>query len=344
MPKATDQLPNATDQVAHPPAPPLGCRRRCVRMLKSVVAVAAAAAVLGLSQSSVPAPAPVRPAPPAEWSGTQAAARPAAPDPSPAPAPAAHARTAQPLTVLTRGGSWFVYPQGCETVRARRDVVLHFHGAHTTVIPRYLATALDAVLVIVNKGIGSGPYSRALALRSQVDGLLERVENRIERQCDLPDASITRLALSSWSAGYGAVQQFLRLRPERVSAVLLADGLHVGFADRKARIADVAQLDVFAAFARRAARGERLMAITHSAIEPETYAGAAETAWALSQAVHAPTWRVVAENHGMPQLSAARRRYFYVEGFDGNDEAAHAQHLYSIGSTLFTRLREYWQK
>jgi hypothetical protein len=248
------------------------------------------------------------------------------------------------VTVLTRSGSWFVYPHGCQTVAQRRDVVLHFHGAHTTVIPRYLATALDAVLVIVNKGIGSGPYSRALALPSQVDRLLASVERRIKRQCNLPDASITRLALSSWSAGYGAIQQFLRLRPERVSAVLLADGLHVGFTDRKARIADVAQLDVFADFARQAARGERLMAITHSAIEPEDYAGAAETAWALSQAAHAPTWRVTSKNHGMSQLSAARRRHFYVDGFDGNDEAAHAQQLYSIGSTLFTRLREYWEK
>ncbi|MGE5787227.1 MAG: hypothetical protein ACM3ZE_21720, partial [Myxococcales bacterium] len=174
--------------------------------------------------------------------------------------------------------------------------------------------------------------------------LLDRIQSSIAEQCKVSDASITRLALSSWSAGYGAVEQFLRFRPERVHAVLLADGLHVGFSDKRTRTVNVNSLDVFVRFAQQAARGERLMNITHSGIIPLEYAGAAETAMAVSQAAHAPTWTVNEQKYGMQQVTASRRGEFYVEGFAGNDKAAHSRHLYSIGKTSFARLREYWGK
>ena len=177
-----------------------------------------------------------------------------------------------------------------------------------------------------------------------MDELLARIETTLADQCGLEQAGISRLALSSWSAGYGAIEQFLRFRPERVDAVLLADGLHVGFMDRASRRVDASQLEVFTAFAQKAGRGEKLMAITHSAIEPAEYAGAAETALVLSESAHAPTWPVAQGNHGMWQLTAARRGQFYVEGYAGNDKAAHSQHLYSIGDTSFARLRDYWER
>jgi len=99
---------------------------------------------------------------------------------------------AKPVTVLMRSAHWFVYPRGCDTVKERRDVIVHFHGAHVTTIPRFLASHLDAVLVIINKGIGSGPYSDALALRSNVDDLLARIEGTIGQQCGLAQSGITR--------------------------------------------------------------------------------------------------------------------------------------------------------
>jgi hypothetical protein len=248
------------------------------------------------------------------------------------------------MTVLMRSGHWFIYSHGCDTVKTQRNVVIHFHGAYTTVIPRYIASGLDAVLVIVNLGLFSGPYTDTFAMRSSVDGLLDRIEKNIAEQCHLQDASITRLAISSWSAGYGATEQFLRFRPERIDAVLLADGLHVGFSDRRTRAVNVNSLDVFVKFAHKAVRRERLMAITHSGIITPEYAAAAETAMAVSQAAHVPTWTVNESRHGMQQVTAARRGNFYVDGFAGNDKEAHSRHLYSIGKTSFARLREYWKR
>lgn len=300
------------------------------------------ASVLTVSQSSITAIAPgARTASAAPQSTQEDPARP--PDPLP-PKAATSAATAKPMTVLMRTGNWFIYSHGCETVKERRDVVIHFHGAHTTVIPRFLASGLDAVLVIINLGLFSGPYTDAYAVRASVDGLLERIRTGIAEQCGLGNVAITRLALSSWSAGYGATEQFLRWRPERVDAVMLADGLHVGFTDARARVVNVNSLELFVKFAQKAASGDKLMYITHSGIIPMEYAGAAETAMAVSQAVHAPTWTVSGEKYGMQRVTAARRGEFYVEGFAGNDKPAHAQHLYSIGKTSFARLREYWER
>ena len=302
------------------------------------------ATILGLSQSSVPAVAPA-----AEQLARSAAAKAtlsasAQDSRHQRVSPPSAASEAEPVTVLMRTGNWFIYRHGCDTVKRSLDVVIHFHGAHTTVMPRFVAMDLDAVLVIINKGIGSGAYSNALPLRANVDGLLARVKQGISEQCGLPEVKIDRLALSSWSAGYGAVEQFLRLRPEVVDAVLLADGLHVRFLDPKRRTVDVDRLDVFAEFARQASRGDKLMNITHSAILPEDYAGAGETALALSQAAHAPTWPVTAEKHGMVQVTESRRGSYYVEGYTGNDKPAHARHLYAVGATSFARLRDYWEQ
>jgi hypothetical protein len=302
-------------------------------------------AAVALSEWSVPALAPIAVASPAAISAPMRpdaeVAKIASLSHSP---PTPEKPTSKPMTVLMRTGNWFIYSHGCDSVKTQRDVVIHFHGAHTTVIPRYLAAELDAVLVIINLGLFSGPYTDAFAIRANVDGLLDRIKHGIAEQCGLKDASITRLALSSWSAGYGATEQFLRWRPELVDAVLLADGLHVGFTDRASRSVRLDSLQVFVDFARKAARREKLMAITHSAILPDEYAGAAETAIAVSQAVHAPTWTVSEDKYGMQQLTAARRGDFYVEGFAGQDKPAHARHLYSIGKTSFSRLREFWER
>lgn len=245
--------------------------------------------------------------------------------------------------VLMRSGARFVYPRGCQTAEGELSVVVHFHGAPETVVPRYLGSALDAVLVIVNKGLGSGPYSEAYAVRKQADELLERIEHTVASHCGREPRPIAHLALSSWSAGYGAVEQFLRFMPERVDAILLADGLHVGFTDRRRRVVDERRLSEFLAFAERAGRGERLMAITHSAITPVEYAGAGETARSLARHVGAVETTVHGRWAGMQQTSEARVGSFSVRGFAGSDKRAHSAQLYGVGLTSFASLREYWK-
>jgi len=318
-----------------------GLRRFLVKLATSTVVL------LAVSHTSFPASRPHVAQAAVRRPSTNETARPRIQNDEPPARPieaGSEAGTEAAKIVLTRSASWFVYPKGCAGVARGFDLVLHFHGAHTTMIPRYLRSNLNAVLVIVNKGIGSGAYSDALGLRSDVDGLLGRIEKSVAEECGLKPSAPRRIALSSWSAGYGAVQQFLRFRPEKVDAVLLSDGLHVGFTDERQRKVRVTQMQEFVTFAKRAARGEKLMAIAHSAITPPEYASAAETALALAAEAHAPSWPVMKERYGMTQLTAARRGQFFVDGFAGTDKAAHARHLYSIDHTSFARLNDYWKR
>src|SRR5690606_35726423 len=135
-----------------------------------------------------------------------------------------------------------------------------------------------------------------------------------------------------------------RLRPTSPDAVLLSDGLHVGFSDARKRQVRVSQMQEFLGSARRAAEGEVLMAVTDSAITPPTDASGADAAVVLAHAAGAPHWPLERVSHGMTQLTRARRGQFFVDGFAGNDKAAHAGHLYSIGNTSFARLKRYWER
>jgi hypothetical protein len=139
------------------------------------------------------------------------------------------------------------------------------------------------------------------------------------------------------------VEQFLRFMPEAVDAVLLADGLHVGFSDRRRRVVDDGRLGEFFAFAERAERGERLLAITHSAIAPLEYAGAGETARSLARHVGAEEVRVDKRWPGMQLLSEARRGSLSVRGFAGIDKAAQSAQLFGVGRTSFASLSAHWR-
>src|SRR5690606_27961218 len=89
-----------------------------------------------------------------------------------------------------------------------------------------------AVLVGVTLGIGSGAYSSAFASPQAFKNLVESTERTVARERGLKSAKVRKVALSAWSAGYGAVEQILgqKLGRDVVDTVLLLDGLHAGYA------------------------------------------------------------------------------------------------------------------
>ena len=99
----------------------------------------------------------------------------------------------------------------------------------------------------------------------------------------LRDARLRRVALSAFSAGYGAVRGLLN-QPgftDKVDAVLLLDGIHTGYMPLDHSL-DMERLKPFSRFAEQAAAGKKLMSITHSEITPNgDYAGTHESTDAL---------------------------------------------------------------
>jgi hypothetical protein len=174
------------------------------------------------------------------------------------------------------------------------DVVVHFHGASEHQEKNAAEAGLKAVFVTANEGLGSTPYARAFEKPGSLDRALDLAVRTVDTSGHLDTSAgpprVRFVALSSWSAGGAAVKQILdRERDaERIDAVLLADGIFSRFADPKTKAVESKPLDPFVRFGRRALDGERLMVVTHTAIETPQYPNVKECTDVLLETLDLP--------------------------------------------------------
>lgn len=310
--------------------------------LMKVWAGIAAAGLLGFATQSVVSKAtasdngePSSSIDSAAASKTQLAA-PEAPVPS---APREWIRDGSPIRLV------LVPSDVCET-GAPYDVLVHFHGVPVSTEPSIQRAGLHSVVVIVNWGIGSGAYEDRFQQEGSLCGFLDGVEKSVDHACKKQSGGIRRVALSAWSAGYGAIYRVL-FHPKdsaRVDSILLADGLHTGYLGYH-RVNPL-QMEGFAKFADLAVQGQKLFAISHSEVKPYKYASTEETADFLlaregmtrTQTDEPGPW------HKQHLISRADKQGMHVRGFSGGAIGDHAQHLHGIGDNLWTLLRDRWAK
>jgi hypothetical protein len=250
------------------------------------------------------------------------------------------------VQVTTLVGTVYL-PRGFRAHDGAFDLVVHFHGTPPTVEASVDRAKLDAAFLIVNLGIGSGAYENTYDAPGYFDRAIEIAKTAVEKNAGVESPRIRRLALSAWSAGYGAVARLLGHADiaDRVDAVLLADGMHAGYVDERAHIIADAKMAPFVSFAQRAAQGDRLMGVTHSSIRTSGYASTTETAHYLVQ--HAGAEELASHQtgpRGMVMTTTADKANLHVRGFEGEDKAAHCDHLFGIGETLFPMLRDRWAR
>ncbi|HVJ19581.1 MAG TPA: hypothetical protein VM686_29375 [Polyangiaceae bacterium] len=249
--------------------------------------------------------------------------------------------------VVTPGGRVVYVPDGCRSVAQPYDLLIHFHGAPTVMEPAFERSGIGGVLAILNLGIGSGAYEDAFQDPMSLDRLLGRVSSVVRDLCPSAHAAPARIALSGWSAGYGAIFRIIDRQKDaqRVDAVLLSDGLHAGFEpDGKIkREVNVDQMAPFSLYMDEAVAGRKLMAITHSSIETP-YASTTETAnFLLAQhGVTRVPMQAQGPRPGMVMTSRADAGSFHLQGYAGGNEQAHADHLHSFGDNLLPYLKELW--
>jgi hypothetical protein len=237
-------------------------------------------------------------------------------------------------------------PAGCRSVSKPYDLVVHFHGAPAVMETAFERSGIDGALVVYNLGIGSGAYEDPYSVPSSYDHMLDSVSTAVRELCPAA-AAPKRVALSGWSAGYGAILHIIDRAKDaaRVDAVLLADGMHVGFEPEGKRKVNALSMAPFTLFADEAIAGHKLFAVTHSSIQTP-YASTTETAEFLLDAEGLPVDRreVPGPRPGMTQTSRADREGFHMRGYSGDDKAAHCDHLFAFGELLLTPLRERWSK
>src|SRR5450432_4122165 len=235
---------------------------------------------------------------------------------------------------------------GCRAVSKPYDLLVHFHGAPPVVEAAFEHSGINGALVVYNLGIGSGAYEDPYSIPNSYDHMLESVATAVRELC--PSASAPkRVALSGWSAGYGAILHIIDRAKDaaRVDSVQLADGMHVGFEPVGFRKVSAISMAPFTLFADEAIAGHKLFAVTHSSIQTP-YASTTETAEYLLDAEGLAVDRreVPGPRPGMTQTSRADREGFHMRGYSGDDKAAHCDHLFAFGELLLTPLHERWSK
>jgi hypothetical protein len=259
-------------------------------------------------------------------------------------------------------GGLLTLPPAFRSEDGAYDLVIHFHGNTDLVEESFALSGLNAVVVIMNLGVGSGPYEDRFANALSLPEVLDRTQTTMEKR-GLVHPHLRRLALSAWSAGYGAVLKVLEqpALAEKVDAVLLQDGIHVGYQPNSDALI-LERLAPFERFAREAVLGKRLFSITHSNITPAGhYAGTHETTDALLKAVavarvpggdrpELPALHSIEGVIARKRLltlepeSTARQGGLHVRGYGGDQPDHHIAHLVQMAVTVLPDLVEWWRR
>jgi hypothetical protein len=235
-------------------------------------------------------------------------------------------------------------PTFFQPVNGKYDVVIHWHGGPFLQEDNVEKAKLNAIVVSVNMGIGSGPYSDAYASPARFDKLLEEIQCQVEKTGRAPGARLGRVALQAWSAGFGAVGAILSHpgTENKVDAVILADGFHTAYA--AGRKVYEPSLEKYARFARLAMKGEKLFVMTHSSIGTDGYPSTTETTGTLLNMLSMEKDMVAAEGpRSMKQIYEVHRGSFHVRGYEGTNEAAHIDHIKGMHGTTIPYLKLRWR-
>ncbi len=224
------------------------------------------------------------------------------------------------------------------------DVVVHFHG-HEAIRKPFVEIAPGTVLVGIDLGMGSGPYEDAFGLEKPWKDLRASIERALVRHAG-EGAHVRRLALSSWSAGYGAVQNILRFEPE-VDAVVLLDSLHAAF--YKGPTHGVPHgvwgktFEHVSRYAARAAAGSGRFFLTYSEVVTPSYASTSQVADVFARDLGIE--RAAATDTtplGLALFAEGRRGDAVLRGYRGRDERAHCGHTELLAEIVANELEPAW--
>ncbi len=228
------------------------------------------------------------------------------------------------------------------------DVIIHFHG-HEAVRGPFIEAVRGAVLVGIDLGVASGPYSKAFQDPSAFERLLSNIQAGLRQASSRPEAHIRRMALSSWSAGFGAVTRILAQHPGAIDSVVLLDSLHSDYAKPSPgdprglhRVAP-GPIEPVIALAERAVRNDAILYLSHSEIVPPGYASTTEVAhYLIERVAGSRTAGEGANPLGAKLLTRFDRGGLHVRGYQGGDKPAHCAHVELLAEAVRDYLEPAW--
>jgi hypothetical protein len=194
-------------------------------------------------------------------------------------------------------------------------------------------------LLVFALGEGSSTYRAPFEDTNRFARVLAMIEAELQRRSGLTNARIDAVDVSSFSAGYGAVRELVKV-PEYfkiIRRIVLLDSFYGGLESQKNgstnRVPLAEHIDVWVPFARAAMRGEKTFVVTYSEIATTSYASTFERAAALLQRVGVKAQAVAtnaipaASDPNFPLLTSADSDGLHVWSYGGTDAPAHLTHV-----------------
>lgn len=174
-----------------------------------------------------------------------------------------------PGTAVIWPGESAIHPDGSV------NIMFFFRGGSAGVMNQ---SGTNAIVVTADAGgAGGGPsnqaYGRADFVNRVVASILEQLKSKLGRS----DIKLGKLGLAGWSGGYAPIHSILAQTNSLVKQpdyVGIFDGMHHGARGRPNDTAMETYLDV----AQNAAKGGTEFVVTHTAVDPGSYASSTDTA------------------------------------------------------------------
>ena len=246
--------------------------------------------------------------------------------------------TATGRSIQMSNPAWKLFIPDSYVHAASVDLIVHFHGDDATFRNNVAYAKLNVVEVTVNYNGLSSAYSTPFQDTTLFNTLLNESLTRIRQQSDFADnINFGKVAVSSFSAGYGAVREILKQPAyyNRIDALLAADSLYASFTSTSDHTPLDSQMVNYRQYAQDASNGSKTFVFSHSQVPTGTYCETRECADDLMAFVGASP--VADSSHGLGTLDFyrfAKKGNFIVHGALGTDGDSHLEHLRYIGEFL----------
>ncbi len=229
-------------------------------------------------------------------------------------------------------GKYTLYiPEGWKPT-PKLKMTVHFHGAAWFAIDEHLRRGLKEPLLAIYAGEGSTVYRNAFLDPDSWPRVLSHVMSELGEPVG---ATIERIDVTSFSAGYGAVRELLKQEapPKLIRRIVLADSMYASFTSDSDHTPLKEQIDPYVEFAKAAMSGRKGFVVTCSLVQTDTYANSFACAGALVGSVDG---RFVGAGRSKENMSRSYPDYPLADTFDrgdfhvwryyGTDAMAHMTH------------------
>lgn len=226
------------------------------------------------------------------------------------------------------------------------DVLVNFHSSVRQVAKSVEQAGLNCVVINIQYGGLSSVYRKPFSKDRELFGsiLAESLQSVRTRPRFPQDADWDDIAVSSFSAGFGAVREILKTQEyfDRIAAILMIDSLYCGYVgdgtpQLETGVVHPGLMKDFLRFAQAGKLGEKRMIVTHCKLPTPGYASTLETAdYLLAKLGIMPTLTntLVKLPTGSKQNARPLRLYrtasqrgFSLFGSSGDTGAEHVAHL-----------------